>query len=104
MKPLALNAILAGMFGFIGGAQAQISPSFHSACPESKTVANWCPAQLSQEGWKLKYETESPRDLMDSFWRYEVWIRERTAIVCALVGGRDGLRINGCNELSEVNR
>jgi hypothetical protein len=104
MRQVALNAILASTFGLVGGAQAQISPSFYSACPERTTIARWCPSQLSKEGWKLKYQSESPRDLMDSYWRYEVWIREQVAAVCALIGGRGGIRVNDCTELNEVDR
>jgi hypothetical protein len=99
---MVLNAIMLSAFGVAGAAQAQLSPAFQR-CPGEMTKAfNWCPAQLSQEGWRLKYETESPRDLMDSYWRYEVWIRERLAVVCAMVGGRSGIRINGCKELKEA--
>jgi hypothetical protein len=104
MRQVALNAILAGTFGLVGDAHAQISPSFHSACPEPTTIARWCPPQLSKEGWKLKYKSESPRDLMDSSWLYEVWVREQVAVVCALVSGRGGIRINDCRELNEVDR
>jgi hypothetical protein len=104
VRTAVLQVIFAATFGIIGGAQAQISPSFYSACPERTTIASWCPAQLSKEGWKLVYETESPRDLMDASWRYEVWIREPLAVVCALVGGRGGIRVNNCRELSEVAR
>jgi hypothetical protein len=104
MKAAAFNAVLAGTFGLVGGAHAQVSPSFHSACPDGTTIASWCPAQLSKEGWKLKYETESPRDLMDAHWRYEIWVGEQSAVICALVDGRGGVRVNDCGELSEVDR
>ena len=104
MKVAALNAMLVGTFGMIDGAHAQLSPSFRAPCAERQTLASWCPVQLSQEGWSLKYETESPRDLMDSHWRYEVWTREQSAVVCALVDGRGGIRVNACTELSEVHR
>jgi hypothetical protein len=59
---------------------------------------------LSKEGWKLKYESVSPRDLMDLSWRYEVWIRERAAVLCGLSGSRGGRKMNFCKELSEVDR
>ena len=103
MRTLAIGAMLVGASGF-AGAQAQIPSSLYSGCPERKTIDNWCPAQLVKDGWKLKYETESPRDLADSYWRYQVWTRERLAVVCALVGGRGGIRINGCEELKEVDQ
>jgi len=104
MRVAAFNVMLAGTFGLATGAQAQPSPSFHAACADEPTLASWCPAQLSREGWSLKYKTESPPDLMDAHWRYEVWIREQLAVVCALVDGRGGVRVNACTELSEVDR
>ena len=103
MRMQALTAILAGTFGLVGGAHAQLSQSFRAACPKASTVASWCPDQLSKEGWTLKYMTESPLEMMDLYWRYEVWTREKLAVVCALVGGRGGLRVNDCKELSEVH-
>jgi hypothetical protein len=103
VRTVALTAILAGTFGLIGSAHAQPSQSFRSACPDKPTLARWCPDQVSKEGWSLKYKTESSQDLMDVYWRYEVWTRERLAVVCALVGGRGGVRVNSCQELSEVH-
>jgi hypothetical protein len=100
---LALTAMLAGTFGLVGGAHAQLSQSFHAACPKAPTIASWCPDQLSKEGWTLKYKTESSPEMMDVYWRYEVWTREKLAVVCALVGGRGGNRVNDCKELSEVH-
>jgi hypothetical protein len=104
VRALAPIAILAGAGCFAGGAQAQLPVSFSSPCPERKTIGNWCPPQLSKEGWTLKYESASPPDLMDAYWRYEVWIRERSAVLCELSGGRGGIKTNFCKELSEVNR
>jgi hypothetical protein len=83
-------------------AQAQLTTGFYSEnCPE-RTSARWCPSQLSQAGWTLKYNSSSPADLMDAYWRYEIWIRERAAVVCVLIGGRGGERVNTCQALSEV--
>jgi hypothetical protein len=105
MRKLALTAILAGMFGLTGGAQAQLSQSFHSACPGKPASASWCPDQISKEGWTLKYKTESSQDLMDVYYRYEVWIREKLAVVCVeLRSGRGGGRANACQELSEAHQ
>jgi hypothetical protein len=101
---LALTAILAGMFGLTGGAHAQLSQSFHSACPGKRASASWCPDQISKEGWTLKYKTESPQDLMDVYYRYEVWIREKLAVVCVQRGVRGVDRVNSCTELSEVHQ
>ena len=102
MRVPALTAILAATVGLAGGAHAQLSPSFLSACTEK--AASWCPQRISREGWTLKYEAESPKDLMDAYWRYEVWTREKLAVVCVLAGGRGGIRMNGCKELSEVHQ
>jgi len=104
MKGGAFSAMLAGTFGLAGGAYAQLSPAFRSACPEAQTLASWCPAQLSQQGWTLKYKSESPQDLMDAYWRYEVWTREGSAALCEFNGGRGGPKANRCIELSEVGR
>jgi hypothetical protein len=59
---------------------------------------------LSKEGWKLKYESVSPRDLMDVSWRYEVWVRERAAVLCGLSANRGARTSKFCKELSEVDR
>jgi hypothetical protein len=103
---VALNAVLAGTFGFVSGADAQVPPAFSSSksCPDRTTGGVWCPSQLSKEGWKLKYQSDSPRDLADAYWRYEVWAREPVTVVCALVGGRGGIRVNDCQVLNEVDR
>lgn len=103
MRMVALTAILAGTFGLVGGAHAQLSQSFRAACPAAPASASWCPDQLSKEGWTLKYRTESSQDVMDAYWRYEVWTREKLAVVCALVSNRGGDRVNGCKELREVH-
>ena len=103
MRMMALTAILAGTFGLIGGAHAQLSQSFHSACPGKPTSANWCPDQISKEGWTLKYKTEIPQDLMDVHYRYEVWTREKQAVVCVQRSARSVDRVNSCTELSEVH-
>jgi hypothetical protein len=101
---LVLGACAVGAFGFSACAHAQESPTFSSDnCPE-KSAARWCPPVLSKEGWKLRYEAESPRDLMDIYWRYEIWIREPVAVVCIFEGGRAGIRVNGCRTLNEVER
>jgi hypothetical protein len=103
---VALTAILAGTFGLIGGAHAQLSQAFRAACDGSPTGARWCPGQISKEGWTLKYKAESPQDMADGYSRYEVWIREKLAVVCVqLVSERSGSRsrVNSCQELSEVH-
>ena len=104
MRMLALTAVVAGAIGLANGAHAQLPPSFHSGCADETTVASWCPQQILREGWTLKYEAESPKGLMDAYWRYEVWAREKLAVVCVLTGGRGGIRMNGCQELSEVHQ
>ena len=69
-------------------------------------MERWCPSQLSKDGWKLRFKSESPKDLMDKFWKYEVWIRAQSAVVCALeVGYAPGTPlVNECHELIEVER
>lgn len=104
MRMLALTAVLAGTFGLLGSAQAQLSQSFHAACPGKPASARWCPDQLSKEGWTLKYRSESPQDLMDAYWLYEVWTREKLAVVCVQLGGRGRDRVNSCKELNEVHQ
>ena len=101
---LAATAILAGTFSLIGDAHAQLSQSFQSACPGSQSSARWCPGQISKEGWALKYKTESPQDLMDVYYRYEVWTREKLAVVCVQRSARGGGRVNSCTELNEVQQ
>jgi hypothetical protein len=104
MRMVALIAMLTGPLGLIGSAHAHLTQSFRLACAGSRLSIVWCPDQISKEGWTLKYKTESPQDLMDAYWRYEVWTREKMAIVCVQSGGRGGMRINSCKELSEVDR
>ena len=76
---------------------------FDDACAE-KTEARWCAPKLRNGGWKLKYRTESPKDLEGVFWRIEVWVKGADALVCELKGGKGGLRSNGCYSLSEVSQ
>jgi hypothetical protein len=104
VKHVATSAMLAGAIFCAGSAQAQLPAAFTKACAERTTIANWCPTQVKSEGWKLKYETENPRDLADAYWRYEVWVRDQSAVLCVLVGGRSGILINHCEELSEVSQ
>jgi hypothetical protein len=102
MRALALIVIFAGVVGAVVSADAQLSQSFRSACTEKRTVASWCAQGVSREGWTLKYRAESPGDLMDAYWLYEVWTREKLAVVCVLTGGRGSISMNACQELSEV--
>jgi hypothetical protein len=102
MNARALAFALMGAAFFAGIAQADISEAFDSGtCPE-QTVARWCSSQLRKEGWALKYQAGSPQNLADAYWRYEVWMRERAAVLCLLVGGRGGVTANRCQALDEV--
>jgi hypothetical protein len=102
MSRIALGAFAFCALGFSASAHAQeLSDFYADGCPES-LVTRWCPPLLSKEGWKLRYKAESPRDLMDVYWLYEIWMRERAAVVCAFLGGRAGIRENGCKTLNEV--
>ena len=101
MRILALVAGLAAIVSTVSSAHAVLPNSFLSACAEKSTIG-WCPKGASREGWTLKYQAESPKDLADAYWRYEVWTREKLAVVCVLSGGRGGVRMNACQELSEV--
>jgi hypothetical protein len=104
MSRLVLGAFVLGAIGFSAGAHAQdLSAFYPDSCPES-TDTRWCPPLLSKEGWKLRYEAESPRDLMDVYWRYEIWLRERAAVACIFQGGRGGIRVNDCTTLKEVEQ
>jgi hypothetical protein len=104
MSRLVLAAFILVAFGFSAGAHAQESSAFSSEnCPES-TAAGWCPPLLSKEGWKLRYKTENPPNLMDVYWRYEIWMREQAAVVCIFEGGRAGIHVNGCRTLNEVEQ
>jgi hypothetical protein len=104
MNKLVLGAFVLGAFGFGARVHAQESSAFHTgSCPES-TGTNWCAPLLSNEGWRLRYKSESPSDLMDLFWRYEIWVKEKAAVACIFEGGRGGTRINRCQTLSEVDQ
>jgi len=97
-------AIVLVAIGFSAGAQAQdLSAFYPNSCPE-RTATRWCPPLLSKDGWKLRYEAESPRDLMDVYWRYEIWLRERAAVACIFQGGRGGVRVNDCKTMNEVEQ
>jgi hypothetical protein len=104
MRVLALTATLAATLCVVDGAHAQLSQASRSPCPNSSTIDSWCPAQLSKEGWTLKYRTQSPKEMADASWRYEVWTREKLAVVCVMEAGRRHIRMNGCRELSEVHQ
>jgi hypothetical protein len=98
------TAFILAVFVFGSYANAQESSDFSSDnCPE-KTAARWCPPLLSKEGWKLRYKTESPQDLADAYWRYEIWMRGPAAVVCIFEGDRAGIRVDGCRTLHEVER
>jgi len=102
MNTLARSALVSLALAFPAGTQA--APAFNTEdCPE-RTGNRWCPSVLVKEGWTLKYRSQSSPELMDAYWTYEVWIRERTAMVCSHVGGRGGTRINWCQPLDEVNQ
>jgi hypothetical protein len=104
VRRLVLGTYLLGAIGFSAGAYAQDTSAFHpDSCPE-ETATRWCPPLLSKEGWKLRYESESPRDLMDLYWKYQIWMREQAAVACILVGGRGGIRVNNCQTLNEVEQ
>jgi hypothetical protein len=104
VRRVVLGTYVLGAIGFSAGAYAQdLSAFYPDSCPES-TATRWCPPLLSKEGWKLRYEAESPRDLMDVYWKYEIWMREQAAVVCIFKGGRGGIRVNDCQTLNEVEQ
>jgi hypothetical protein len=76
---------------------------YFTNCTDPTSGANWCPSQLTKEGWKLRYKSESSPQLMDAFWLYEVWVRDRSALACVYAGGRGGMRLNYCQALDEVD-
>jgi hypothetical protein len=103
MKRLTLGVIAAVAPAFVAAAQS--SAAFNTTeCPDRSSADRWCRTQLVKEGWTLKYKSESPSNLMDVYWMHEVWLRERTAVLCSHVGGRGGIRINECQILEEVVR
>jgi hypothetical protein len=79
----------------------EASPFNTNDCPK-RAVARWCGPKAMQQGWTLKYESASSADLMDVYWRIEIWTRNREAMLCQLHGGRGGIRSNGCEGLREV--
>jgi hypothetical protein len=80
---------------------AQASEPFNT---EECRPQRWCPAEASAQGWKLKYESKSPENLADAYWRVEVWTRERHVMLCEHLGGRGGTRMNSCRSLREVEQ
>ena len=103
MRRLAAIAMIAETVCGVRNAQAQLPAAFHKACPDAKTTERWCPPQALNEGWKLKYKSESPKNLADKYWRYEVWVHNEAAAVCMFLGGYAGTKINYCQELREVS-
>ncbi len=100
-----MRLLLAGAFVGLASAAALADSSksdWHDEACAAKTQARWCAPTLRTGGWLLKYRTESPKDLGDTFWLIEVWIKGSDALVCELKGGRGGLRSNGCYSLTEV--
>ena len=74
---------------------------FDEACPD-KAAHRWCLPTLKKGGWRLKYKTESPKELGQVSWLIEVWVRAKDALVCELRTGREGVKANGCYSLTEV--
>jgi hypothetical protein len=64
-------------------------------CPE-RTALRWCRPMLKEQGWQLKYAKESPRELMDKSYIYEVWVKDEVALVCLFEGGRGGIGRDDC--------
>jgi hypothetical protein len=101
MRIGARAIVLLSAVDLAGGAHAQSTfPSNASGCPE-RTVAVWCPSQAEQQGWNVKFKSETPHEMADAYWKFEVWVRERDTILCMLEGGR--VRINRCVPLQEVS-
>lgn len=96
------GVLLAGLMAGDAGAAASRDDWADETCAV-KTQARWCAPRLEAGGWKLKYRSTNPADLVDVFWVFEVWIKGRDALVCELKGGRNGLRSNGCYSAIEVD-
>ena len=105
MKHFAAIAIIVGTVCCAGGAQAELPAAFDN-CRDAKTPMNWCAPRLTSEGWKLKYQSESPHDSKDGYWLYEVWGRDKSVVVCVF-GTYGSLRMhvhtNHCQGVSEVS-
>lgn len=102
MRAFTFSAAVLAVLVFSMSAQAA-SALNSDDCPE-RTSNLWCAPQLVKEGWTLKYRSQSSPQLMDVYWTHEIWIRERTALLCSHVGGRAGIRVNTCYTLDEVDR
>jgi hypothetical protein len=72
-------------------------------CPDRTRVERWCALQLEQQGWMLKYRSESPSNLADAYWYHEIWVRGDSALMCRLDLARAMVRSNGCEVLREVS-
>ena len=95
----SLLALLVGTH--IARADSSKDDWFDEGCAE-KVQQRWCAPKLHDGGWRLKYKTESPKDLADVAWLIEVWVKGADALVCELKTGRGGVRSNGCYSLTEV--
>jgi hypothetical protein len=105
MRAIGFGIVISGALAVAASASGQASLDFDPAsCPDRTSADRWCSSQLTKEGWTLKYKAESSPDLMDVYWKHEVWTQGRMALVCSHVGGRAGVRINGCHTLDEVTR
>jgi hypothetical protein len=103
-----MSAQVAGLLllvSMVGAALAapDLSGFSREGCPEA-SAQNWCASKLRAGGWRLRYESKSPPDLMDAFWNYEIWARGRDTVLCMFIGGRGGIGVNTCNVLQEVGR
>ncbi len=89
--------------GLAGTVNAQGMSPFNTSDCVDRTSAHWCPSQAGQQGWKLTYKSESPRDLMDKYWNYEIWMRADAAVLCMFEEGRGGIRVDRCFDLRGVS-
>ncbi len=101
LMPISVLTALATMS--TAGAAAQPLPNAFDTqdCPEP-SVFRWCASQAKRSGWTVTHRDQSPADLMDVSWLYELWQRDRAVVLCMYSGGRGGDRVNLCRALDEV--
>jgi hypothetical protein len=99
MRTVGVSAVTVAM---TAAAMAQeVSPFNTDDCPEQPGY-RWCASKASAAGWRLKYQSESPANLMDASWRIEVWVRGHEAMLCDYHAGRGRAPSSFCRELEEV--
>ena len=71
-------------------------------CPEHE-IGEWCRSRLRSDGWVLKYNSFSPKGMLDTSWSTEVWIKEGNALLCQARFIQGAALANRCELLTTID-